>query len=205
MPDAPLASDLDEIVREAEGAVAAALDADAKQAAAKKAVVDAAGAITDRAQAAITKLYGYLQPGKPAPVLAIFFPTELPPVVEQPALPLEPPAAVEPPPAPVEPPPAPPAEPELVAEDDIVVAPPAPPEPEIVVEPPAAVEPVVEPTPAAEVAVDPQPTFPADPAVVQPAAPVAAPVVEEAAAADVATDPAANSGPVITPGVENNG
>jgi hypothetical protein len=171
MSDVPLPDDLAEIAREAEALVAAAQDADAKQAAAKAAVQNAVEQIVNKAQEAVSRLYGYLKPGQPTPVLAVLWPVAdapavptspvvnpeaeapvlmpdpAPPVVEAPAPVAEaPPAPVVEAPAPVAEAPAPVAE--APAVEAPVEAPPAPP-----------VEPVAE-APVDQVIVPPADDFP---------------------------------------------
>ena len=82
MTDHALPDDLIEIIAEAEKLVADAVDADAKQAAAKLAIQNAVQGIVDAAQVSVSKLYAYLKPGSPSPILAIMWPTADAPVAE---------------------------------------------------------------------------------------------------------------------------
>lgn len=147
MNDTPLPDDLAEIAREAEALVAAALDADAKQAAAKGAVQNAVEQIVNKAQDAVVRLYGYLKPGAPAPVLAVLWPVADAP--QSPTVPV------------ITPDPAPPVAEAPVAEAPVVeapvvepAAPEAPPADQVIV-PPADDFPVGEPDVAEQPAADP--------------------------------------------------
>lgn len=109
MNDQALPDDLIEIIAEAEKLVADAVDADAKAAAAKSAIQAAVQGIVDTAQVSVSKLYNYLKPGAPSPILAIMWP-----VADAPAQPTAPIAT------------------------DVVFAEPAPAEVSVVAEVPAA-------------------------------------------------------------------
>lgn len=101
MADNNLNDDLDEVFREADLAVAAAADADAKQAVAHSAVMAAADKIINTAQRSLTRLYEYLKPGEASPIIAVLWPTGAPippgplPIDQQTAEPVNPVAQLE--------------------------------------------------------------------------------------------------------------
>lgn len=212
MTDAPLPDDLAEIAREAEALVAAALDADAKQAAAKLAVQNAVEQIVNKAQEAVVKLYGYLKPGAATPILFVAWPTadapavptspvvnpeaEAPVLMPDPALPVvEAPVAEAPAPV-AEAPPAPPVEAPAPVAEAPPVEPVAEAQPEVpsiqdapldtaIVFPADVVAPVdqVIVPPAVEQASEPAAVVGAENAVPADAFPVGEPAVEEQPAA----------------------
>jgi hypothetical protein len=201
--DLPLPEDLAAIAAEAEKLVAEAIDADAKQVAAKAAVQNAVQQIVDAAQLSIIRLHSYLSPGSPPPLLAILWP------------------GVGPAPQPVEvapnpqPAPEPPAEPAPVVEvgpvavepvaeqvDDFPVGAPEEPEPAPVVEqppaPPAQLE-LIDQQTAEPVFVNPQPEpAPApEPVVSEPAPLVAGSIVDGVIITQAMVDAAAQPAPAV--------